>query len=317
MQTALSPVQRKGLIEVLRRRLPRLGDAALIELERLTRKPDRLPGFVPRPAGVRPRPRSRPADGLPRPRAGAQGESAGRLVTRRELLTYSLAGSFAVLGSLAGSGWWQARGELEEWCTLFDRLEMHDLDQVVLDAVREVGPHVERVTTLTDDAGRQVEYCGAVLSDYRALLLQTQQSVLELESVAGELHRSCILLDETGFNVPTLVQELLGLASNIPGVRDYLDPLNSAMEVVRIAPSVAEAATDCVGCLQAWFSSEPGQGVDARLLEPLGEVLFVRVDEARAEAERLQEVWERDLVGHAQQVVEEREWIRREIARLR
>ncbi len=316
MEGVLSPIQRENLVTQLGRRLRKLNDRTLLELERSTRHPESITTFVPRQTTTPGTQRSTPRL-LDDPRKQAK-ETARGPITRREMLTYCTGGALALLAASTGYRWTESQKDFARLLTVFDQMEACDLDRMVCETIEDFGPRIDALEHQARDTCREMGSCDATLLAYQSSLVATQQDLSRLERATDQMRNLYRSLEETGMETPTLLQEVVRLFNlvPVPGVEKFVGALDIMLEIVKSAPEAIDAISSVMIDLEVWFSHEEGQGIDTQLLHPLHNSLFAHIAEIDENASSLQGTWT-NLVEHIERSLQERERMRKEVANLK
>jgi hypothetical protein len=265
---------------------------------------------------------------------------------RRRFLTGALAGGAAGVLAAAGTGVvvWKigdaelmaaqraAEEELERLCGLLNLYEQ--LERVGLDAILETGllaltaplAGLERgavglrkgldalesgllqVETTFPAIQEGIEWVEARISALAELLQRVE------DAIGQALDKASPITDALGDFVNFVLDRLpFGAGQK---VRDALDHIS---DVVGSVPELVEGInTHLLEPLrQNWFSTEEGEGIGGRLIEPLVASVLDPLEGHLDELAALLNTWEETLSAPARSAIEERQVLREQIARYR
>ena len=260
MATALSPEQREQLQTVLERRLSKVDDAVLLEIERLTRNPETLTGFVPHTKEVTPSDTESEIE-IVEPQA----------LTRRNFMQYSTSGVLGVFLLIAGYGWASKGREASDF---------EDLHESMVSRLRTIDSQVAVLESTVKRTENEAEECETALSAYRASYLAIEQSLLQAAARTTRMRELCDSLTElSSANNPEFFKTLLGVWDSISGIlqmtlgmqegKQYSEALRRMIDISEQTPGMVSAVETALLNLDAWFSIRSSEGIDEALFDEL------------------------------------------------
>jgi hypothetical protein len=266
------------------------------------------------------------------------------LLSRRKFLSGAVAGGAAGLAVAAGTGVavWnvadaQAQADLEVAQAEIERLQglvdlYETLEKIGLDAILAAGMKALALPLEVVEKGASALEAGLDLIEDALLSLvealpTAEESILWLEervsaladgieklelSVGNALDRATdnaiadaiedftnMILDNLPFGLGDKIRDVLeGFATLVTSVDELVKGINTAiLEPLR----------------EKWFSTEDGKGIGATLVDPLVEHILDPLEAHLADLSTLADTWQQELASPAQQALDERAGVRKEI----
>jgi hypothetical protein len=301
----LSPQQRENLMNTLSRRMARMDDEILLDMEVQTRHASTgstQPVVVKRKdsAAVSAVPASPPPDSS-KPAAS---------VNRRAALAYGVAGLFALAATAAGYGWYdtdQAYGALSE--------KVHQMQP------QETAP----------DLRAAAEKLSADLEDLAKLSRQLQQGKTSSEQIienyqddlgAGALETLANLKKATEWlegmqHAPYMQEALDGLLAMIENkelkyfydfIKAYHDQLPMISTYLHSIPTLIGFNHKAVNLLTPWLNQQ--RSLAAQVIDPLNKDVFTLIDQLAEKASSAQASYQTTMVAEILQLLDEQERMR-------
>lgn len=274
--------------------------------------------------------------------AEAWGEQLDQTVSRRRFLMALLGGGAlaATAGALTAWQWGADRSQtltnrisqlegdverLEGLLELYRKLERVPLDGAALNGLDQVGALLGVVAKAAQRLREGSRAAQAALGQVEALLPKARVSLTwlddSLKQLADRLH---LLEDAIGRALDQVapISEALGaffdsLLNLLPGsagqkAREAMERIG---DVIGGLPRFSEEVrlNIVIALRQEWFSNEPGEGLNGRLIEPLNVRLLEPAMTLLTGLTRLDAGWEQELVQPVRAAIEQRAAIRREI----
>ena len=295
MESSLSLQQRDDLRKQLARRLGRLSDEALMELERLTQHPEKLNSFVPvetATAAAASQDRTL-EDTARRPRRQAASPNSFLQLSRREVILAGVAGLFLLTsagegGFVAGSAAIEpVKTQLEQ----FEQMKQVDLEEQVTGMLDQWQNSLGDMASACQTAVNEKRSLEQVVVSFQTLFVETVESLLALEAVTGQLRAIQDSLDETGLSKPEGIQTGASLIESfikeVPLVQQLLQVVKLTSEMMVKTPDAVKKAEEALSELRSWFSDE--EGIDKMLLQKLRDPLFTQVDALNVKAQQIKD----------------------------
>jgi len=298
-QPILQQDQREHLLTLIKRRLHKLDDRTLLELERLTRSPHQLTGSTPTTKKA-----LSPLASLQAPSVIIHKPSEG-MISRRQLLEGL--GVVAALGAVGGGAYMVGSRGLRRSVEKYARL-----DATVQAAVSYLGPDVIALTQqaqATTDAARAIHTVATDCAD----CYPTMRTALEMWWVETDFIKQDYQAMQLVEGSLRSVTDIFSLLATVPDVAirlfDFfslelgnLDDLSRALQAVgnllTHLDSALRAADVAHSHLQPWFSGMDTD-IKQRLLQPLQDEFCPSVCSLGEQCRELQSDWQEKLIQPA------------------
>ncbi|MBE0695316.1 MAG: hypothetical protein IH586_00160 [Anaerolineaceae bacterium] len=305
----LTPQQRENIKNQLIRRLGKLDDAALIQLENLTRHPQQIGSQMPAsPGGSQASAPNPPAAGRSQP---AERQSK---FNRREALGYGLSGLFALAAAAAGYEWYMSDSEYQMLRDQVAQAETEDITPAVRATVEKFGADLEGLAKLAQETAQKKISTIQVMETYKDSLAPAALSAMaRLQKVTNQV--------ETKQNAPYVleaVDTLLAMLEN-KELRYFYDFLKAYQEVLpaltsflRAIPPLITTNKKAVSAITPWITNE--KSVTGEVFEPLETDLFPTLDTLAQQADAIQTAYQSTLAVEIMRLLDERDKVNQFVA---
>lgn len=293
--SALTAEQREALLKVVERRLRKLDDEALLQVERLTRKPEKVRSFqaVSSPGG------GRQESGAARRRATLESllDAPGGQISRRQLLT---GGGAAVL--LGGTSYALGTRQKQKAITeMHERLSgmMRALEPGIRelgDAAIEVGQQSRRIHEAATDFGDRYPALRDALESWNVVVRQLGAQYGLMRNLVGDIQWFTRKLAQMADRVRAGIKiPIIGTIQVFNGEQDAT-ALTSAADLLESLPEALDASERLRRQLAHWISDDATIDVDDRLLRPLEDTFCDQVGDLASKCRAFERDWRAELV---------------------
>ncbi len=333
-KTELTPQQRENLKNQLLRRIGKMDDAALLQLEQATRRPlDR-----PRPAAEstqKVEPEKLAADIAAAPTTAAEGEaqpSADPNINRRQAITLGVTGILGLIAASTGIGWGKSRREadalraegeeqsaqaeelreelqsqLDDLILQFNNLRDDEFDASLRYTLDLIKSELGELTALSDSLVEKRDASAAVIDTFQTdLLPRAQKSVARLAELTKHVQDlKNVPYVEEAKEVFFYMLDHRDLKSYFEFFKAYQTQIPALAEYIDFIPSLLKANREAVAALSPWLATETG--IDAQLLQPLENEMLRAFDSTNRQAKAVQQLAEGKLTTTIEQFLEKRD----------
>lgn len=323
---ALSPQQRENLKNQLIRRLAKLDDATLIQLELFTRHPVRTardpleqsqPVRVARnsPPAEEAHPPSEPTPvttGVLKTAPAKAHASGSAKVSRREALGFGLAGLFGMTAAAVGYGWYDsdvAYGELLDKVRKAD--EALDNTPALREAADSLAAEIDALVKLAIHAQQEKNTIIQQIENYNDDLTPAALKAMD------QLKNATKWVD--GFRTRPYVEEALdGLIALVKNrelkyfydfLKAYPHQLDAIVAYLGALPTLFEFNYKAVETITPWLNHE--RGLAKQVIHPLTETLAPTIDELVEKTTAAEMDYQSTLMVQLRQMLESRERVER------
>ena len=310
--TELTSLQRENIKNQLMRRIGKMDDAAILQLEQATRHPHEKP---------RPEVEKDTKD-------EAEIAAGPIVVNRRQAITYGVTGVLALLATSTGIGWGKSlregeelraqgedlRGELQDQSAQLEALREHfnqlkddDFDTALRSALEEMNTELISLKKLADELSVKKAASAKVIDNYQTEILpKTQESVTQLKAVTGWIDelRSAPYLDEA-MDVLLYMVENRDLKSFFAFLKAYDVVVPTIVAYLHSIPNLVDANHNAVANLSPWLATETG--IDSQLFQPIEGEMFHAFDATSRQVKSVQTLAQEKLTVAIERFLDKRD----------
>lgn len=343
-KTELTPQQRENLKNQLLRRIGKMDDAALLQLELVTRRPLDRP-HPPAESVLKVEPEKAAAPPIVEANVGETGVSeaataadkdahpaADANMNRRQAITLGVTGILGLIAASTGIGLGKSRREtaalraegeeqaaqaedvreelqrkLDDLTLQFSSLRDDEFDASLRYTLNLIKSELGELTALSDSLVEKRDASAAVIDSYQAdLLPNAQKSVARLQELTNHVQDlKNVPYVEEAKEVFFFMLDHRDLKSYFDFFKAYQTQIPALAEYIDFIPSLLQANLEAVAALSPWLATETG--IDAQLLQPLENDMFHAFDAANRQAKSVQQLAEGKLTTTVEQFLEKRD----------
>lgn len=299
-QSILKPDQRGHLITLMEHRLHKLGDKALLQLERLTRNPHQLAGFAPinkKTAVVRTSPASLQAPPIIIHRPPKD------TISRRQLLAglSAVATAGAVGGGAYAIGARGARQNAERYAELDKAVQaaISYLDPDVTTLAQQAQVITDAALALRDVAIDCVDCYPAMrvaLETWHTETIRVQHDYQAMQLVEGGVKAMAELLSMLAALPKAAIRWLEAVTFELGDLDAFRSAFQAVSDLLTHLDPALHAADEAHDNLAPWFSGAAESDVKHRLLFPLQDEFCPRVCNLGMQCQQMQLDWQEKFV---------------------
>ena len=249
----LTEEQRHQLLDILYRRFHKMTDLALLELERLTRHPVNLTGFQPKTNEVIAT-KASPVEVHKDNSEEVIDAVFTQPLSRREFLVY------IVLGLISG-------GTTYGWIKRDQTAD--SLSATLGDVNLDINGLTEKIRVVEDI----ILTSNANIKEFQNSYQQTVYSLAQFKDGLNKTKNLYEQFGQVGRTITELIQFILN--SYIP--EKFVQPVNVVLDLLTNISDTINLADYVLANLNLWFSEEPSQGIDNKVLSP-AQLVFNTLD---------------------------------------